>query len=581
MKAGKLVFLFTLLSLILPANLRAAGSIKYANESILIHTDRDIYISGENMFFKLYVIDETTHKLSAISKTAYMVLRDSKSKPIANICVKITNGTAFGSIYLNDTISTGPYQLVAFTSWIRNQGEASFCYKQVLIANLFDKSLSSLSSGESPEQGGARQIHSGKTLPGNPLLLVTTDKTGYQKNEKVILKLALKNPDPDLVSTLSVSVNEIFPKEDLTGENIIKPGDLKSDPTVTTPLKISYLPEIKGRIIRGKVIDQQTNKAESNCKVLLSAIDTVANLQYTEPDSSGFFQFLLNEYYSNKEFIVSILDKPPDKLLSIIVEDPFKIDSLFHPLMSYDIENLKPFVKTSQDIVYIQKNYSLEPKIRVEKLPESPIAVPLIYYKPSSTVYPSDFVPLPDFTEISRELLPTVKIRKTDNDYSLELIDLKRQGFFADKPALFLNGVKIDNSKQIIPLASNQVKRIEVVNFEAVKGSLIFKGGILAVFTSGKDIPNMQLDPEALHKIIEPYMPVSSLVTSPKQEHPSEDNPDFRQLLYWNPDIAISGSGTRELEFFTSAHTGKYRITIEGVTSKGEIIHSTTDISIH
>lgn len=581
MKAGTLVIVFIFLFLLQPENLFASGNNPYANESIIVHIDRDLYISGESLFFKLYVIDENTHKLSAISKTAYMVLRDSKSKPIANISMKINNGMAYGNIYLHDTLASGGYQLVAFTNWMRNHGEASFYYKEVFIANLFDKELSMLSSSESHDTAGNLHIQSSQNKPENPILLVSADKPGYAKNEKVVLKIAFKTPDPDNSTTLSVSVSETSPIADRLDANNVTQLDLKSEEVKNIHIEICYLPEIKGRIISGKVLNRETNKGESNCTLLLSAIDTAVNLQYAGTDSSGVFQFLLNDYYNNKEFVISIINKPAGKHFSIVLDNKFKIDKPFHPATLPINDNFRSFVNKSQDIVFVQKNYGMEPKISVQEQTALPVSSPLIYYKPSSTVYPSDFVSLPDFTEISRELLPTVKIRKTEESYSLELTDLHQQGFFTKKPAVFLNSVMIDDVSQIIPLGSNQVKRIEVMNMQAVKGSLIFEGGILAVFTKEKEIPNLRLNPEAMHKTLEPYMPVSELETKQDPVKQSKNNPDFRQLLYWNPDIAISGNEARDIGFYASGHTGTYCIKIEGVTSKGEIINSTTTITIH
>jgi hypothetical protein len=581
MRSGKLILVFVLQFFILPVRLFASGESVFADESVFIQTDREVYVSGENLFFKLYIVDKNTHKLSVISKVAYVVLRDSESRPIANICMKITNGMGYGNIYLHDTLATGPYQLVAFTSWMRNQGEASYYYQELFIANLFDRALSSLPVSEKSEPGNGNRLQPQPQNQDSPILLVGTDKPGYLKNEKVRLKIALKDPSPGNACNLSVSVSEMLPGSYFSRYKDSTHLVIPDPKTVNLYSKTGYLPEIKGRIIQGMVLDPETHKNQSHVRIVLSAIDTVVNLQYTVTDSTGFFRFLLNDYYNNKEFVIAIPDEPAGNRLRVVLDDKFKLNNTFQPSLFHPDANFRSYIKQSQDIVFVQKNYGLNPKISEQKPVEQKNAVPLIYYKPNTTVYPADYVPLPDFIEISRELLPTLKTRKTADSYSMELVDLKRQGFFSAKPAVFLNGVMITDFSQLIPFGSNRIKRIETVNLQAVKGSFVFEGGILAIFTKEKEIRNNQINPDAIHKILEPYLPASTLLISQRTNLQPNANPDFRQLLYWNPEISISGSENHEIEFPASEYKATYCIKIEGITNNGEIIHATSIISIY
>jgi hypothetical protein len=116
-----------------------------SGERAFLHTDRNIYIAGENLFFKLYILDENSYKLSEISKIAYLTLRSRANNSIAQIRLKVEDGISYGSLFLPDTLSSGPYQLIVYTNWMRNSGEESFFKKEIFIANRFDKELSTLS----------------------------------------------------------------------------------------------------------------------------------------------------------------------------------------------------------------------------------------------------------------------------------------------------------------------------------------------------------------------------------------------------------------------------------------------------
>ena len=60
---------------------------------------------------------------------------------------------------------------------------------------------------------------------------------------------------------------------------------------------------------------------------------------------------------------------------------------------------------------------------------------------------------------------------------------------------------------------------------------------------------------------------------SPKYETESQINsrlPDFRQTMYWNPQIRTDANGTAKAEFYTSDLPGKYAIVLQGITNDGE-----------
>ncbi len=45
--------------------------------------------------------------------------------------------------------------------------------------------------------------------------------------------------------------------------------------------------------------------------------------------------------------------------------------------------------------------------------------------------------------------------------------------------------------------------------------------------------------------------------------------PDFRNLLYWSPDIKTDEYGQAQVSFYTSDKPGKYAVVIQGINSKG------------
>ena len=60
----------------------------------------------------------------------------------------------------------------------------------------------------------------------------------------------------------------------------------------------------------------------------------------------------------------------------------------------------------------------------------------------------------------------------------------------------------------------------------------------------------------------------------------SDKTPDFRQLLYWNPNISVKANEVDNFEFLASDNKGEFEISVEGITSDGRFINSRSTIKI-
>ena len=136
---------------------------KYCNsvprEDIYVHTDRQEYIAGEDVWFKIYLFDRKSTKLSSESRIAYFEILNPENRPVIQKRIKLDQGIGLGQIILPDTISSGKYTLRAYTNWMKNFMPYN-CFSKTLIINnaLSSKSLNgysgfTLTSGKSSESG--------------------------------------------------------------------------------------------------------------------------------------------------------------------------------------------------------------------------------------------------------------------------------------------------------------------------------------------------------------------------------------------------------------------------------------------
>jgi hypothetical protein len=89
-------------------------------EEIFIHTDKEEYIAGENLWFNAYLIDRQSHMSSSNSKIFYFELLNSENKSLVQKRILIENGFGPGEVVIPDTISSGVYTIRAYTNWMKN-----------------------------------------------------------------------------------------------------------------------------------------------------------------------------------------------------------------------------------------------------------------------------------------------------------------------------------------------------------------------------------------------------------------------------------------------------------------------------
>jgi hypothetical protein len=52
--------------------------------------------------------------------------------------------------------------------------------------------------------------------------------------------------------------------------------------------------------------------------------------------------------------------------------------------------------------------------------------------------------------------------------------------------------------------------------------------------------------------------------------------PDFRNTLYWTPDVLPGKDGQAAVQFYTSDIKGKFVVVLQGFNSKGEAVSATS-----
>lgn len=105
----------------------------YQPEKAYLHTDRSTYLPGEEVWFKAYLVDASTHRPDSLSNVLYVELTRPDGRVLLREKVKMTSGLGHGDLALPTTLSGGSYQLRAYTNWMRNSDPAFFFSKMIQV----------------------------------------------------------------------------------------------------------------------------------------------------------------------------------------------------------------------------------------------------------------------------------------------------------------------------------------------------------------------------------------------------------------------------------------------------------------
>jgi hypothetical protein len=109
------------------------SSFKLFFEKAYLHTDRELYAPGEDLWFKAYLVDARTNKLTNSSNTLYAELIDPEAKIVQRKVIRLDGGLGNGDFHLGDSLASGTWKLRAYTSWMRNFGDNFFFEKEITL----------------------------------------------------------------------------------------------------------------------------------------------------------------------------------------------------------------------------------------------------------------------------------------------------------------------------------------------------------------------------------------------------------------------------------------------------------------
>lgn len=193
-----------------------------------------------------------------------------------------------------------------------------------------------------------------------------------------------------------------------------------------------------------------------------------------------------------------------------------------------------------------------------------------------------DYTRFPTVEEVLREYVLSVGVRRRDGKPTMQVYSGEvNKGFFEEPPLVLMDGVPMFDRVKFFHYEPLKIKSVEVLPKKYFYGPDVY-GGLIRFSTYKGNLDGMEIDPDAFIIDYEGLQQRREFY-SPKYDSQDQLNsrlPDFRNLLFWNPEVETGSDGKAELSFYTSDRPGTYRTVIQGITGKGKLGRYTFDFEV-
>ena len=140
----------------------------YPQEKAYLHFDNTGYFIGETVRFKAYVVDCSLDSLSRLSSVLYVELVSPGGDVLDTRKIRLENGLGAGDIKLDNVLTSGFYEIRAYTRWMVNWGSEA-CFSRVFPVFRRPEKEGDYSRKIIDEKSGVWRLPDYRDTPKDPL----------------------------------------------------------------------------------------------------------------------------------------------------------------------------------------------------------------------------------------------------------------------------------------------------------------------------------------------------------------------------------------------------------------------------
>ncbi|MEI9912991.1 MAG: hypothetical protein WDO71_27120 [Bacteroidota bacterium] len=456
-------------------------------------------------------------------------------------------------------------------------------------------------------------IHPSSPVPAE----ITSNKKVYAARQPVDLSVLLKsNTDID-AANCSVSVYQLDSLQEAGGMNIVNYFSLLSDlkGNIESPAwyfsheegvdeamdnlllthgwrrfrwdsilddrpvaAFKFIPEYRGHVISGKVINTTSGMAVANADCFLTVPSAPFGFYISQSDSTGSVKFEVRNYYGPGEIIAQVGEQNKNNY-RVDINSPFADDSSSSGLSYFALPEKSEYDLLQKSIAMQAQNIYRPDSIRKFTVPLLQDTLPF-FGRAEYAYLLDDYKRFTTMEEVLREYVIAVNVVLRNSKLYMSIFDDATRQIYHDNILVMLDGVPLSDYNKIFSYDPLKVKKLEVVPRRYLFGSRIFSG-IASFETYNGKFDGFELNP-ALLSIDYEGLQLQREFYSPVYQGGDQQSriPDLRTTLYWTPELLTDRSGKANLQFYTSDQKGKFIVVLEGISKKGNAVFGTATFSV-
>lgn len=540
------------------------------SERIVIHTDRQLYASGETIWFKVYAFEQGKDKLSAYSRVAYLTLSNPKGTAISRIKIELENGLGVGTIELPTGLSNGKYILQAYTKAMRNWGETAFGNCSLLILNP-KQALVRASVDDAESYQAFEPTATPLSVSASPSLQIDINPSSISALQRSTVKLDLSaktNEGQPVEAQFSVAITPVAPPSSR--------GRDKTELGNRSPITTVFLPETEGLGLSGKVLHEVTKVGQAGVTVFLAFPGKTALVYTALTDGDGKFSFILPKLYGLRQLVLQVHPQAEQPLTIELTEEFHEQRAATEEafILPPQWEALAQRTLINAQVGQTYEAFQPTPQYSAD----SPFAETPFYGKAEAQYFLDDYTrfPIPEFLF---EVVTEVLVRGKFGDERVEVPQDWTTAGNGQQPLLLVDGVPIFDRKPFLKINNKLIASIEVVAEPFWLNPTIFYG-MIQLSSFDQKAYSFVLPTTALQLSYPTFLPKRSFLRPDYSSAATNRLPDFRNTLYWNPSVQTGTDGKVQIEFVTSDAIGDYEIVVKGVSKTGLVGSSKQLISV-
>lgn len=547
-------------------------------EYAFLHVAQNGYLSGEIIWFKVYVIKQATGKLSPLSKIAYVELINKDGTVVLQQKIEIEHGLGNGSWKISENIASGSYLIRCYVSTQKIIPETIHSSSIHIFNPTFlpivvsEKRLINADVNSTIKDSEDTSVWFFKTKKNRLLVSGLERSYGLRKEVKVVF------PANSIGGQFSVAV---FKKDEFENKEFdsLRSNYLLISNSYSNKESKTSMIEYAGHLVTGSVIDKTTGKLLSGVRVNLTVDGERFILASAKSDQNGLLLLDIGKPYGADHLIVQIPDRKDSNAI-VQLHNPFMTDTK-HAYATKDFfsKEVKQALEERVIIQNLQKAFSKQPSA-FYLLPHFNDST-LFYGKPDKTYYLDDYTRFNTMEEVLREYIFEVELRRQSQQYKFAVLDIPNKRSFENNPLVLIDGVPTTDINKVVAFDPLKVKRIDIVARKFFMGDQSFDG-IVSLITYNGDLGGFELDQQT---IVVDYQGLSLIrqfeeVKYNEQEADKRRLPDLRSLLYWKPFLELKKSYETTISFYTSDLVGDFVMVMNGIDENGNLVNQIHPFSV-